>query len=466
MEQIKNIEITTSYTISSGIISPNLEIKGDLPDGTIEVNSSCEVAFLLSNNNFTGTKDFVGDIVITDGSTNVSSGYKEAILNGADPVITGNLVPVTIDSDGTVRKANINEKWYSYEEKMWANAVILTNTGKIESNGIILENSIESYFVWIPRYKYKIFDTGNYTSILNETPSSRNKKPIEIVFENKSTSASMGNNIDQYLTHPAFVSFDTNGFWVAKFETSGTTESVLIKPNQTSLRSLNVKTMFEIAYNYKRTNDSHMMKNTEWGAVAYLTLSDYGVNQELNINNNSNYLTGYAAHESTNQSQNPGTYGTDSSLTVLYNTSAGYRASTTGNITGIYDMSGGANEYMASFVDGSLGNSGFESDPTITYGNKYFDKYASDCNASSYNKRILGDATGEIGPFYYYADYDGTLRNHSNWYKNSANFAAPATPWFTKGGYYMGGSGSGILNFDRSSGKNYTNTGFRIVLGS
>ena len=42
------------------------------------------------------------------------------------------------------------------------------------------------------------------------------------------------------------------------------------------------------------------MKNTEWGAVAYLQHSQYGSHEKVRINNNSNYLTGYAAiHEPT-----------------------------------------------------------------------------------------------------------------------------------------------------------------------
>ena len=118
LEQIKNQAITTNYTITDGVISPNLDIKGDLPDGTITVNTNCEVAFTLSDKNFTGTKDFVGEVVIGD-KGNTTTVYKEAILNGTDPVLSGNLIPVTISNDGTVRQADLNSKWYSYAEKKW-----------------------------------------------------------------------------------------------------------------------------------------------------------------------------------------------------------------------------------------------------------------------------------------------------------------------------------------------------------
>ena len=43
--------------------------------------------------------------------------YTEDILNGTDPVLKNELVPVTIDNDGTVKKADLGSAWYSYEEK-------------------------------------------------------------------------------------------------------------------------------------------------------------------------------------------------------------------------------------------------------------------------------------------------------------------------------------------------------------
>ena len=464
LEQIKNEEITTSYTISDGVISPSVDIKGDLPDGTITVNTNCEVSFTLSDKNFTGNKDFAGDIIVTDGSTNTGLIYKESILNGTDPVLSDNLIPVIIESNGTVKKADTSKKWYSYAEKKWANAVILTDTGKVESDGTILEDSIESYFVWIPRYKYKLFDIGNYNSYITGKQASSNAKTIDIIFENKETSISVGSNVNDYHSHPAFAAFDVNGFWVGKFETSETAGNLTIKPNKASLRNLNVKSMFESSYNYKRANDSHMMKNTEWGAVSYLSLSKYGINGEININNNSDFLTGYSSTSGANQSDFPGTSGTDSSLTLPYNTETGYKASTTGNITGIYDMSGGSQEYMAAYKEDNIGSSGFTNDPTVLYGNKYFDKYASSSWSLNYKNRILGDATGELGPFYYFADGDGNTRFHNSWYNDDSYFLETDNPWFQRGGFSSYGLLVGQLYFNVYTGAGDYDLTFRIVL--
>ena len=239
VSQIKNQEINYTYTITDGIISPSVDIKGSLPDGTVYVDGECSVGYTLFDSNFTGVKKPEGEMEITDKKI-----YTENILNGAVPVLSNNLVPVTIDNDGTVRKADIYSKWYSYEEKIWANAVILTPTGKVEDNGIILEDSIESYFVWIPRYKYKLFNVETYSCVYNETPTYNQLNPIDIVFENKNFSLSTGSNNGEYYSHPAFQSFDSNGFWSAKFETSKNENNLKIKPNQSSLRNIVLTSIF------------------------------------------------------------------------------------------------------------------------------------------------------------------------------------------------------------------------------
>ncbi len=51
--------------------------------------------------------------------------YTEDILNGIDSVLKDELIPVTIDDNGVVHKANIQEKWYEYNKQQCANAVIL-----------------------------------------------------------------------------------------------------------------------------------------------------------------------------------------------------------------------------------------------------------------------------------------------------------------------------------------------------
>ena len=403
--------------------------------------------------------------------------YKEKILNGADPVLKEKLIPVEISNNGEVRYADISKEWYKYENKEWANAVILNEGVSYQEGDIISESDIESYFVWIPRYKYQIFDEGNYTTYIESKPTESIAKEIQIEFETNEVEASIGSTKGEWLTHPAFTNFDVNGLWIGKFETGykGATSKeesqvnvndsskVTIKPNIYSWRSINISNMFKTAYNYNRDLDSHMMKNTEWGAVAYLSHSKYGINTEIRINNNSNYLTGYSAVDGTDQSSYPGTYGADSSKTLPYNTETGYKASTTGNITGIYDMSGGARDCVAGYITSSSDASGFTSAELNIY-SKYLDLYPDNTIITSWHHGILGDATGEMGPFYYYADKDNNKRYHNNWYNDNSCFLDSANPWLYRGGLYVDGVLASQFYFNGYTGDTNTGVGSRLVL--
>ncbi len=258
--------------------------------------------------------------------------YNDITLNGADPVLKTGLIPVKIANDGTVTKANIEEEWYNYKNKEWANAIILKDeTVPYENNDVISEDNIESYFVWIPRYRYKIFNDETYSCL---TEIEDRGQTIEIEFESKYTTPSNGTKKNEWLTHPAFTSFNSNVMWVGKFETSKlntapdnsrNAEGVQIKPNVTSWRNIQVGNAFYTSYYYKREVDSHMMKNSEWGAASYLQHSKYGSEVSVRFNNNSNFIAGYASVNEptcgyTDDNRACNKYGTTSDITVSYNT--------------------------------------------------------------------------------------------------------------------------------------------------
>lgn len=272
--------------------------------------------------------------------------------------------------------------WYDYKAGVnkWAN---------VKTSG----GTNDCYWVWIPRYAYKI-------------PSKNSAQTIQVAFLN-GKGASTKDIIDptlratieqedgfktntqtytveegDWVIHPAFTNDgngglgDLTGIWVAKFEassdtvktinvmdgtgdmaslsTSGggayTNQQITVRPNVTSWRGLNVNDMFTACRDMtSSTNtssslsgstalDSHLMKNTEWGAVAYLSMSQYGKNSI--VYNNPYYkadqstITGLAGSNPT-QTNN----GTTTDLHI-YNTTGGINASTTGNVYGIYDMAG------------------------------------------------------------------------------------------------------------------------------
>jgi hypothetical protein len=406
--------------------------------------------------------------------------YSESLLNGADPIVSDNLIAVNIADDGTVTKANVKEKWYSYQDKEWANAVILKDESITYADGDkIPEDNIESYFVWIPKYSYQLWDLGEYDSLLDSEPNETSAHTIPIKFGTFDTnddndgecttpliSGETGNcAVGDYMTHPAFINSGTNGLWVGKFETGydgATTTSdaqvsspdstkIIVKPNVYSWRSNTVYNFFMASYNYNRNLDSHMMKNTEWGAVAYLSYSKYGINDEIWINNNSNYVTGCVGDSVSASSYN--------GCANAYNTTTGYKGSTTGNITGIYDMSGGAWEYVAAYIDGKTSSSGFSttSGDLTTYA-KYLDVYNASSDTNTYNYRILGDATGEMGPFYKIGS-----SYYNNWFQDPSGFVSSSDPWFNRGAGYSSGTNAGRFNFSRSNGS-ADSLGTRLVL--
>ena len=272
-------------------------------------------------------------------------------------------------------------------------------------------------------------------------------------------------NVNEWMTHPAFISFDVDGFWAGKFETgykgstsketaevdSNDSTKVIVKPSTNSWRYIIIKNMFEASYNYERALDSHMMKNTEFGAIAYLSHSKYGIGKEVNINNNSKYITGCGA--------TPGSVASDTCNN--YTTVLGMGASTTGNIYGIYDLSGGAFEYAASYLENQYNDSVFDATSIAKYESKYFDVYKKSAinSRTDYTGRILGDSTGELGPF---KDY------RNSWYSDHANFPSVDStyrnPWFGRGGSYSSAIEAGQFAFNWGSGGHDKNNSFFIAL--
>ncbi len=444
--------------------------------------------------------------------------YIEPVLNGTDPVLEEPLIPVTIEDDGVVKKADLASEWYDYETKKWANAVILEDESKNYASGeVIPEENIESYFVWIPKYRYQLWDLGNYDSLT--TIDTNKVHEIPVIFGDYNTSDNVdgecttpmksgatGNcEVGDYMTHPAFLSIPSTGFWVGKFETGykgattveeakrniNDTSKIQIKPNVYAWRDINLANAHLNSYNYQRELDSHLLKNTEWGAVAYLSHSAYGVSASIRINNHSDNITGYAATDeptcgsADQEIKDCNSICNDESCNVAYPNSAG--ASTTGNNTGFFDISGMGTMVFSVMADengeplaGSRFISGFNGKFTFpevvgmeeyTTGidypeQKYYELYKYDESTynNSFNRRILGDATGEMGPF---SAHNNMAIRVSSWYGDSiSQYFSDTYPFAVRGfGADIGyGTLAGIFSFLGGYGSSDRNLSYRIVL--
>ncbi len=457
------VENGLSEIPEGGIDVKSLKLKNNnFESGKIVNKDGQVVAQNLSNGEYCASGE-KGSIEVTKGSC----GEIEEDTKPAEPVIKNGLVPVKIDNEGNVTKANTEEEWYNYDNQEWANAVLLTDSAtESDYNNYttpIPEEKIKAYFVWIPRYKYKIFNNELYSS---RTNLEQREKEIEIKFQNINDKIYDGTENGQWLTHPAFTTLGVSGIWVGKFELTGDINNITVKPNLNSMIGQKVQKFFDLLYKFDRNLDSHMMKNTEWGAVAYLYHSKYGkygnelykeaAEKEVYINNCENMITGIAGDSASASSTN--------TCTNTYETEKGKKASTTGNITGIYDMSGGIYEFVAGYrKNGSMSSSGFTSEPIEQYPElkKYFDVYddSSVDSNSNYTTRKLGDATGEMGPF-------GTINGGgiSSWYGDNAGFVMANIPWFGRGGIYGDTTRAGVFYFIYSSGASSTNFTSRLVL--
>ena len=138
----------------------------------------------------------------------------------------------------------------------------------------------------------------------------------------------------------------------------------------------------------------------------------------------------------------------------------GAGASTTGNIYGIYDMSGGAEEYVMGNYNQYSGssfsnNSGY----TGTYGptsgarpwpeSKYYDLYTTGnsntaCNGSACKGYALNEVVG--------------------WYGDASYTVYENNPWSARGGYRSNGSSAGVFNFNVFNGAGSASLSFRLVL--
>ena len=358
-------------------------------------------------------------------------------------------------------------KWYEYKEQSGDT----TSGGNSHWANVKTEDG--SYFVWIPRYAYRIvyFDTpenaeayradkSQTTGIIGYSDArgivdAEGKTPSDL--QDPVTSIGIGEN--KLRTHPAFEtdldqggwSNKLEGIWVAKYEASkGSNNKPKFEPGVSSWRNETIGDMYDIAYNYDRNKESHLMKNSEWGVVAYLTESKYGKNGTVvSKNTDSGYYTagGSGAEPTTNKLQ-----------------------STTGNEYGIFDTVGGAYEYIAGYIaDSSLsyGNSFASKDDTKnnkTESTPYATVYkmaTSNILTDNYNiniNKIFGDATTEIS-----TSGNGTTSWHSAYSYFVGIKNSDVCPFFLRGGYYNS-SNAGSCYFNTVSGDRYSGSSFRVCL--
>ena len=218
-------------------------------------------------------------------------------------------------------------------------------------------------------------------------------------------------------------------------------------------------------YGFTDNASSHLMKNSEWGAVAYLSQSEYGSNKSNVYINNITLNSGKEARSSEKgQTGVESVYavtgvtgGTKSGkeveadITDINNTTAntasvkgvytwnqrtGQNASSTGTIYGIYDLNGGLAEKVSDYVAND-------------------NKKLLENGANYANGKIYGDAISETSK---------ESGNTSSWFEDASIYPEGAEPFFLRGGNWSEKESAGVFNYEKTDGSGAYNLGFRAVL--
>ena len=355
----------------------------------------------------------------------VSNGDKKVKVN--EPKLAGNMKPIKY----------IGPEADTQGGSKWANA--MTTDG--------------SMWVWIPRYAYKITE-GYHTNVagtievafLDTNNKFLNGEPGEITTNPEEEGAGQ----TKWLVHPAFTSNaeagggfgEITGLWVGKFETTGTKTEISVKPGEVSLRNMTVNDFYKLGMNAKYGENvnlnSHMTKNSEWGATVYLAHSKYGINkQKIEINQSKEYYTG-------------GTNVEEDIYTINKKQTSTY------NATGIYDLNGGAWECVASYVNNGNASLGIKEEQATSTKNKTI--YSSTNNqVEDYEiaKKNKGDGIYETSKTY--SDATGS------WFSSSAFFPVETYPYFIRGGSYSNSESSSFY-FTYGSGIEYDYVSLRLSI--
>ncbi len=223
--------------------------------------------------------------------------------------------------------------------------------------------------------------------------------------------------------------------------------------------------------------DSHQMKNSEWGAVAYLTQSSCGRDgTEISLNNY--YTTESSPWRTAITGMCTNGISGDKTTTLgnAYNTAIGVKGSSTANITGIYDLNGCVWERTTAYI--SNGNASLS-----TYGNSYTNTTANTngyqtlstkwatvypYNSSDSNTNNYNSYSGKKSTTYGFGDAvletSTTGSESTSWNGDYSSFPYTYRPFLLRSGDYSHSSRAGSFAFDFVNGDPRYTHGFRSVL--
>ena len=296
------VDNTVNVTNSNAVTLIKIKTEGE---GTIYLRSDKNIMFSNIPETFL-VNGVQQENVLTDFDVSEYKGTYDIVIsfnnienqkqNVNAPELSDGMIPVKYNGTNWVITNKFDDEWYSYdkENKKWANVMLRESAYYLDLDGKTLksvgntsldeligrevpESNTGSMYVWIPRFSYKINDSG-----------------IDIKF-----SSGLEDYIEEdYKAHPAFnyanykggdTSSETSynvlgksnkrlGIWVAKYQAGGDISqpeytSSATKINNASIGNAFSASLLTSSLTGMEKSISHMMKNTEWGAVAYFVTS-------------------------------------------------------------------------------------------------------------------------------------------------------------------------------------------------
>ena len=489
------------------------------------------------------------------------------------PVLTSGMTPIkfkepTNSEKGKVEKANSEDtNWYDYNSKKWANSQ--TEDGSMWvwiPRYAYKVNDNQTFDI-----KFLIGTTDNYydengkiqtakrCTSSNADVDTKTGYTVHPAFTDETSIGYRNGGWDKELTgiwvakfeagyasgnnsapvKASSVSYSQTNSWVRAIEAGtdsdstqtarnwldgiyGSTKTAIkyptFQPVTYSMNYINHNDAFNIAkamtesgniYGLTGGADSHLMKNSEWGAVAYLSQSKYGLNgTDITVNNvslnsggakrtntaaksgvDSVYaVTGCTTASTTAEESiktmaniNGTTGNTANNGVYTWDQLNGCKASSSGTIYGIYDLSGGTWERTAAYVANENGNLksygasiAYDGNSLRTASTKYTTAYPFDsstdntgitnnetnlntASTNNYKKNTLiyGDGIRETSTV-------GT--GNSSWYGDYSYYSGLNNPFSLRGGSLWSDSGAGSFSFYRNTGDSGYSHGFRVVL--
>ena len=448
----------------------------------------------------------------TDGEWNRYKGVNNPKLYN-----TG-LIPIYFDENGDVVELTSSssqdewDDWYDYDNQKWANAITKDSNGNITGYFVWIprfEYSIDSTNKTISVNFIPESVHGAYGNVAATTGYTTDANGITTTTKDGKT----------YIIHPAFTNDsgnnfqnggwdnDISGFWIAKYQAgfqNGTigevTRDVIYSPtlkyttvhnnytsnfleetltaNQTSIsypvfkantyvyNTISMGDSYLLIKEIKNANnmyglsnvDSHLTKNSEWGACVYLAHSNKCLNgnstdmNEIAVNSknlkNTIYVNNAGSGKKAFVYAVTG-YGSENVVNDV-------NASCTKNITGVFDLSGCAWEKTASYKRGEEASSVEWNSAMATSSTSVSNKYLTLYEESYDSCAKVGDAIKETS----------TLGTGSNsWNTDRSAFSNPGNPVFIRGGRYDSNVSAGMFAFLYTDGNpGSINGGFRVVL--